>query len=79
MYRRPRRPDGFEDERYPKNWNRIRWYVFKRDNYTCQMCGRTHLTHPHCHHIIPVGRGGSHNTNNLITLCESCHKQIHGM
>lgn len=70
MYIRP-------DERYPINWNKIRFYVFKRDNYTCQRCGRNGLTKPHCHHIRPVGRGGNHHPNNLMTLCEKCHKEKH--
>jgi len=64
------------DPRYPKNWNRIRFYIFKRDNYTCRICGRK-TKQPDCHHIIPVSKGGSHHSNNLITVCKSCHKRIH--
>lgn len=77
MYRRPLTADGREDERYPENWNRIRFWVFNRDHYTCQLCGRSHLTRPECHHLIPVGRGGSHHENNLITTCNFCHRKVH--
>jgi len=66
-------------EKYPLSWNRIRFFVFKRDKYICQLCGRGPLTRPDCHHLIPVGRGGSHNTNNLITVCRSCHEKLHGL
>lgn len=72
MYQRP-------DERYPKNWNKIRFWVFSRDKYTCQICGRKGIKKPHCHHIIPIGRGGSSHPNNLITVCNACHKKIHGI
>lgn len=33
--------------------------------------------HPVCHHIIPVGYGGSHNWDNLTTLCPRCHAYVH--
>jgi len=65
------------DSRYPNNWNRIRFYVFSRDKYTCQICGRANLSKPNCHHIIPIGRGGSSNPSNLITVCRHCHERIH--
>ena len=70
MYDRP-------DERYPVNWQRIRFFVFKRDRYTCQLCGRPGLKHPHCDHIRPIGLGGSSHPNNLRTLCEICHARRH--
>jgi 5-methylcytosine-specific restriction enzyme A len=74
------RPDG----RYPKNWNRLRHVIFKRDHYICQMCGRkcdksTLDRVPNCHHIKPVSKGGNHSWDNLITLCRRCHRKIHGL
>jgi len=63
-------------ERYPDNWPRLRRWVFQRDRYICQHCGRK-TSHPQCHHIRPIGRGGSHHPNNLTTLCEYCHKRIY--
>jgi 5-methylcytosine-specific restriction endonuclease McrA len=50
----------------------LRQLVFARDNYTCQRCGRTGLSQPHCHHVRPLGCGGSNHSSNLITLCERC-------
>ena len=70
VYRRP-------SELYPENWNRLRFVVFKRDGFRCVICGSRHNLV--CHHIIPVRCGGSHNLDNLITLCEDCHKKIHGI
>lgn len=29
------------------------------------------------HHILPLSRGGTHDTNNLMSLCRSCHTKIY--
>lgn len=58
----------------------VRQYVLKRDNYTCQCCGK-HPTEKngirlHVHHKESRKTGGN-APNNLITLCEGCHKALH--
>lgn len=50
--------------------NRVR----DRDNYVCQICGND--TNLHVHHIIPRRSGGSHELDNLVLLCSSCHMAI---
>lgn len=58
----------------------VRQYVLKRDNYTCQCCD----AHPtikkpirlHVHHLESRQTGGN-APNNLIVLCEHCHKALH--
>ena len=50
--------------------------VLNRDNYTCQLCGKKHIR-LEVHHIIFKSNGGTDDENNLITLCETCHKGIH--
>ena len=51
-------------------------YVLARDNYTCQCCKTKNGT-LHVHHIIYRSNGGSDDIENLITLCEGCHKKLH--
>lgn len=51
-------------------------YVLIRDNYTCQCC-KTKRGTLHVHHIAYRSQGGSDDTDNLITLCENCHKKLH--
>jgi 5-methylcytosine-specific restriction protein A len=29
------------------------------------------------HHILPLSRGGTHDENNLRSLCRSCHNKRH--
>lgn len=50
--------------------------VLNRDGYTCQICGAKH-TRLEVHHITYRSKGGTDDEDNLITLCESCHKKIH--
>lgn len=51
-------------------------YIISSDNYTCQCC-KTKKGTLHVHHIIYRSQGGSDDINNLITLCERCHKSLH--
>ena len=57
-------------------WN-IREYVLYRDGHTCQCCkGRSKDKILDVHHIESRKTGGD-APNNLITLCETCHKGYH--
>ena len=52
--------------------------VLNRDNYTCQYCkGKRKDSKLEVHHIIFRGKGGSDEKENLITLCHTCHKNLH--
>lgn len=54
-----------------------RQYVLHRDGYTCQCCGvHDKGVKLHVHHIESRQTGGN-APNNLITLCEHCHKALH--
>lgn len=50
--------------------------VLNRDNYTCQCC-RTKKGTLHVHHIVYRSNSGGDKMDNLITLCEDCHKKLH--
>ncbi len=71
------------DNRYPKYWNKLRFKIFYMDKFKCQLCGRKTIPHSKtdrmttCHHIKPVGLGGEHSIENLVTLCQRCHRFIH--
>ena len=57
-------------------WN-VREYVFFRDGHTCQCCkGKSKDPILNVHHIESRKTGGN-APNNLITLCETCHKKYH--
>ena len=57
-------------------WN-IREYVLFRDGHECQCChGKSKDNILNVHHIESRKTGGD-SPNNLITLCETCHKGYH--
>jgi len=53
-------------------------FLFARDRYTCQYCGRTErefgfrecLTRDH---LVPISRGGTNDWANVVTACSSCN------
>src|SRR5256886_14048155 len=53
-------------------------FLFARDNYRCQFCGRNQqeLRHRECltrDHLVPLSRGGTNGWNNVLTACSSCN------
>lgn len=53
-------------------------FVLNRDNYTCQCCKGKHKDSKlEVHHIVFRSHGGSDEESNLITLCHTCHKNLH--
>ena len=52
--------------------------VLNRDNYTCRYCkGKHKVSKLEVHHIIFRSQGGSDEESNLITLCHTCHRDLH--
>lgn len=57
-------------------WN-VREYVLWRDNHQCQYCkGKSKDSVLNVHHLESRKIGGN-SPDNLITLCETCHKKYH--
>lgn len=57
-------------------WN-VREYVLARDGHKCQYCkGKSKDAILNVHHIESRKTGGN-SPSNLITLCETCHKEYH--
>jgi len=56
---------------------RLRFLVMRRDNFKCQMCGRSPANESgvilHIDHIIPWDKGGETLFENLQTLCSVCN------
>jgi hypothetical protein len=53
---------------------KLRFEVFKRDNFTCQYCGRkAPEVVLQCDHVKPVVAGGTTDILNLITACVDCN------
>ncbi len=75
-------PEVHKSVATPKKTNRtlnlrLRWQVFKRDNFRCVNCGRSPAKDPtielHADHITAWSKGGETVLENLQTLCSICN------
>jgi len=53
-------------------------FLFARDDYRCQYCGRLgiQLKHRECltrDHLVPLSRGGTNGWANVVTACSACN------
>lgn len=79
-------------DRYTGRWYRQRRNALERDNRRCTICGISEKAHQEragqgldVHHSVPVrlfDRWGvpvsdAHELRNLVTVCRSCHFDIH--
>jgi 5-methylcytosine-specific restriction endonuclease McrA len=55
----------------------VRCEIFRRDNYTCQYCGR-HTPVLTIDHIVPKHMGGTQTWENSVTACPSCNHRKGG-
>lgn len=64
-----------------RSWKRKRETVLRRDGYLCRECARygKSTAATTVHHIYPRVDYPEHklNTNNLLSLCNSCHGSMH--
>jgi len=56
------------------HWINKRDAILERDNHRCKQCKKTYLLH--VHHLT-YDRLGNEDDEDLITLCEDCHKRLH--
>lgn len=65
-----------------KEWKRMRDYMLRKANYCCELCGEGTRT-LNVHHKIHLDESNindyniSLNEDNLIVLCDKCHRKIH--
>lgn len=66
------------DKNYGDNWGQVRSEILERDDGHCLICSDT--TDLIVHHIVPLREFDSvesaNQTDNLVTLCRSCHPTI---
>jgi len=69
---RPKRPRLRLD---PDAYRQLCRKVLQRDGWRCQGCGAMH--HLQVHHKEFRSHSGDDSEENLITLCNHCHKLYH--
>ena len=70
--------------RFNKEWAEKKLEILRRDDYTCRKCLKSQSGYDlkptlNVHHIIPASQEMALflDSDNLITLCENCHKEVH--
>ncbi|MEE3417635.1 MAG: hypothetical protein VZR53_20115 [Prevotella sp.] len=73
--------NSFRNSYHTVEWQELKSDIMRADNYTCQCCGRKgrflnvhHLTYVNCEY----NKCYTCDEDDLITLCEDCHRAIHG-
>lgn len=70
------------------DWETLRLEIYKRDNYTCRLCGvkciskkEANKLNSHkiiqCHHIKNWNKNKTNKKSVLATLCLDCHLKVH--
>ena len=66
--------------RYARHDRRVKFSrcnVYRRDDYTCQYCGRRMRTLT-LDHVVPRRYGGPHTWTNLVAACSPCNRRKGG-
>jgi len=62
------------------NWENLKAYAKWRDGYKCRACGKSKHkdgVRLEVHHIRRKSDGGTDTPDNVVTLCDACHKAHH--
>jgi len=59
----------------PESYEALRLQVLRRDGWRCQSCGT--MSNLEVHHKQFRSHSGDDSEENLITLCVSCHEEMH--
>lgn len=64
-------------KRYGRGWEKIRARYISA-HPLCERCLAIGVIKraEEVHHKLPLSKGGTHDNNNLMSLCESCHSEI---
>lgn len=69
--------DPDKRKRYGRSWRRVRDQQLA-EHPLCVQCEKTGKITParEVHHIKPLSQGGTNESDNLLSLCTSCHSEI---
>ena len=56
-------------------YEKLRQEVLRRDGWRCQSCGA--MSNLEVHHQQFRSHSGEDSEQNLVTLCNSCHADLH--
>lgn len=69
---------NYKDQLADARWQKKKYEILERDNYTCQKCGAKSNLNVHHKSYSPNTLAWDYPNENLITLCDRCHSFEHG-
>lgn len=70
--------ESYQEYLASEEWKQKRALVLERDKHRCRRCGaKGYGTILHVHHMWYPQNWGEESIDDLITLCDSCHKEVH--
>jgi len=68
--------DSAARKHYGRTWEKVR-ALYLSQYPLCAECQKAGRLTPalEVHHIIPLSKGGTHDSRNLMALCVSCHSR----
>ena len=78
---KPKKGDALERQKFynSQHWRKIR-KVYASKNPLCEVClaNGDVKSVENVHHIVPLSQGGSNHSDNLMSVCVSCHRKVEG-
>lgn len=70
---------NYSDKLKDPRWQKKRLEIMQRDGFACQLCGDNKIAALTVHHKEYKKNTDpwDYDNDQLITLCEDCHKKIH--
>ena len=66
---------GFGNGYRGDDWELKRYQALRRDDFTCQFCGKTGVF-LEVHHVFLYRVCRSNNLENLVSVCRLCHRKV---
>ena len=59
-----------------QSWIMFRKKLLRRQNFQCAYCLKDlHGRRMNVEHVMPIGRGGGNNSENLVAACPECNRK----
>lgn len=68
---------NYKQQLRSKNWKDKRLFILERDNFCCVKCNSKDNLQVHHTLYIKGRKAWEYNNKHLITVCSSCHLEIH--
>lgn len=69
---------NYRDQLLHPNWQRRRLEILNRANFACELCKDTETTlHVHHKHYVKGRMAWEYGDDELVSLCQPCHKEGH--